>query len=166
MVYLVWGRERLLINRQDPLLPGQRQRLPRARAKSLALHVHTLVHPSLLKLILKKSSGTLRSFTVKLSPLNNVGVHTRSQLIQITVRKPLQILPQNEGCPSMPSHYTYRYRSLPLTLSLAQPQKNSIRTKQHELQSPRAARSLSVFVGFSRNHAGNIYKCTEKLFAA
>jgi len=159
-------RKILIINRQVPLLPCQRQRLPRASTKSLALDVHTLVHQSPLKLILKKSSGTSQSFTVKLSPVNNIGVHTRSQLTQIAVRKPLQILPQNEGWPSMPPHCTFRCQSLPLPLSLAQLWRNSIRIKQHELQSPKAARSLSVFVGFSGNHAGNICKCTEKLFAA
>ena len=93
-----------------------------------------LVHQSPRKCILKKLSGTSRSFTVKLSPLNNIRVHIRSQLIQIPVRKHLQILPQNEDWPSMPSHYTFRYQSLPLALRLAQPQRNSIRIKPHELQ--------------------------------
>lgn len=129
------GTETLVINRQVPLLPGQRQNLPRATAKSLALNVHTLVHQSPLKLILKKLSVTSWSFTVKLSPLTNIRVCTRSQLIQITVRKHLQIFSQNERA-SRPSHYTLRYQSLPFALSLAQPRRNSVRIKPHELQVP------------------------------
>lgn len=71
------GRETRVINRQVPLLPGQRHGLPTAGAKSPALNVHMLVHQSSpLKLILKKSSGTSWSSTVKLSPVNDIGVHT------------------------------------------------------------------------------------------
>lgn len=55
-----WCRKILVINRQVPLSFSQKQDLPGAREKSLAINVDTLVHQSPLK----KLSATPQPFTV------------------------------------------------------------------------------------------------------